>query len=136
MLREEDLTGVWRLKDLFYLDDGGSTSEGPLGPRADGLLIYHADGYMAASLMRTEPLSGQHGSPPETYLGSADDYLGYSGRWQLRGDVVVHQVAIGSHRRVVNTEQVRDVRMHGDVLRLQRHLGSPHSYVVMDWRRV
>ncbi|MFE0379336.1 lipocalin-like domain-containing protein [Streptomyces inhibens] len=136
MLCEKDLTGVWRLKDLFYLEDDGSTSEGPLGPRAAGLLIYHADGYMAASLMRTESLTGQGGSPQETYLGSADDYLGYSGRWHLRGEVVVHQVVIGSHQRVVNTEQVRDVRMHDGVLRLQRRLGGPHAYVVMDWRRI
>ncbi|MER5617295.1 lipocalin-like domain-containing protein [Streptomyces sp. NPDC002215] len=135
MLSEKDLIGVWKLKAHFYLEDDGSTREGPLGDRADGLLIYHADGYMAASLMRTEPLSVQDGSAPETYLGSADDYLGYSGRWQLRGDTVLHKVTIGSHRRVVNTEQVREIRFHEDTLRLQRRLGGPHAYVVMDWRR-
>ncbi|MCX5339137.1 lipocalin-like domain-containing protein [Streptomyces atratus] len=137
MLSEKDIEGVWRLKAHFYLEDDGSTSEGPLGDRADGLLIYHADGYMAASLMRTEPPTGQSDSPQEAYLGSVDDYLGYSGRWHIRDDdLVVHQVAIGSHSRVVNTEQVREARMHKGVLRLQRRLGGPHAYVVMDWRRV
>ena len=136
MLAEIDLIGSWRLVAHFYLEDDGSTSEGPLGDRADGLLIYHADGYMAASLMRMEPPDGQDGSPSESYLGSTDDYLGYSGRWHLRDDRVVHEVAVASHRRVVNTEQIREVHIHDDVLRLQRHLGSPHAYVVMDWRRV
>jgi Lipocalin-like domain len=135
MLSETDLIGAWRLVDHFYLEDDGSTSEGPLGKRADGLLIYHPDGYMAASMMRTAPLPGDDASGPATYLGSADSYLGYAGRWHLRDDTVVHEVAIGSHRRVVNTQQIREVRMHEGLLRLQRHLGGQHKYVVMDWRR-
>ncbi len=36
------------------LENDGSVSEGPLGDKAAGLLIYHEDGYMAASLLRTE----------------------------------------------------------------------------------
>lgn len=136
MLSEKDLAGSWRLVSHFYLEDDGSTSEGPLGEQAAGLLIYHGDGYMAASLMRTEQPGGQDGAPSEAYLGSTDDYLGYSGRWHLRDDVVVHKITIGSHRRVVNTEQIREVLMRDDILRLRRRLGSPHAYVVMDWQRV
>jgi hypothetical protein len=135
MLSEKDLIGVWRLVDHFYLEDEGTTSEGPLGAEAAGLLIYHADGYMAASMMRTAPPADAAGAPAATYLGSADDYLGYAGRWHLHHDAVVHEVAIGSHQRVVNTRQVRDVQRRGDGLRLQRRLGGPHQYVVMDWRR-
>jgi len=135
MLSEKDLVGVWRLVAHFYLDDDGSTSEGPMGDQADGLLIYHEDGYMAASLMRTEPLTSENGSPPPTYLGSTDNYLGYSGRWYLRGDTVIHEVFIGSHPRVVNTEQVRQVKLDDSGLRLLRRLDGPHDHVVMDWRR-
>jgi hypothetical protein len=136
MLSEKDLAGAWRLVAHFYLEEDGSTSEGPMGDQANGLLIYHEDGYMAASLMRTEPLTSGTGTPPPTYLGSTDDYLGYSGRWRIRDDTVVHQVVIGSQPRVVNTEQVRQISMDdGGVLRLLRRLGGPHDYVVMDWRR-
>jgi hypothetical protein len=135
MLSEKDLVGVWRLVSHFYLADDGSTSEGPLGDEADGLLIYHEDGYMAVSMMRTKPRTSEDGSPPATYLGSADDYLAYSGRWQLRDGVIVHQVAIGSHPRVVNTEQVREVQLDDGCLSLRRRLDGPHRYVIMDWRR-
>lgn len=135
MLSEKDLSGAWRLVAHFYLEDDGSTSEGPMGNNADGLLIYHDDGYMAASLMRAERLTSDNGNPPPTYLGSADDYLSYSGRWHVRGDTVVHQVFLGSHARVVNTEQVREVTLNGEELRLLRRLGGPHDSVVMDWRR-
>ncbi|WP_033213222.1 lipocalin-like domain-containing protein [Kitasatospora phosalacinea] len=130
MASEQDLVGAWRLIAHYYLEEDGSTSEGPLGDAAAGLLIYHQDGYMAASLMRTRPAAGA-----ETYLGSADDFLSYSGRWQVRGDTVVHQVSIGSHARVVGTEQVREVVLRDGELRLQRSLGGPHAHVVMDWRR-
>jgi hypothetical protein len=135
MLSEKDLAGIWRLAAHYYLDDDGSTSEGPMGDQADGLLIYHEDGYMAASLMRTEPLTSENGSPPPTYLGSADNYLGYSGRWHVRDDTVVHEVIIGSQPRVVNTEQVRQAEVSDTGLRLVRRLGGPHDSVVMDWRR-
>lgn len=134
MLSEKDLVGVWRLAAHFYLENTGSTSEGPMGDRADGLLIYHEDGYMAASLMRTKPLT-EDGSPPATYLGSTDNYLGYSGRWHVRDNTVVHQVVIGSHPRVVHTEQVREVTVNDSGLRLLRRLGGPHHSVVMDWQR-
>lgn len=135
MVSEKNLVGVWRLVAHYYLDDDGAVSEGPMGDQADGLLIYHDDGYMAASLMRTGPRVGDEGSPPATYLGSADDYLGYSGRWRVRDDTVVHEVVIGSHRRVVNTEQIRQVSLTGDGLRLLRRLDGPYDNVVMDWRR-
>jgi hypothetical protein len=135
MLSEKDLVGAWRLLSHCYLNDDGSTSEGPMGDHADGLLIYHEDGYMAASLMRTEPVTSENGSPPPSYLGSTDDYLGYSGRWHLRDDTVVHQVFIASHPRAANTEQVREVRLDDGDLRLLRRLDGPHDYVVMDWRR-
>jgi hypothetical protein len=135
MLSNEDLIGSWRLISHYYLDDDGTRTEGPLGDHAEGLLIYHEDGYMAASMMRTEPEKNSDGAPPATYLGSADDYLGYSGRWQLLDGVIAHQVSIGSRQRVVNTEQLREVALNDGCLSLRRHLGEPHSYVVMDWRR-
>lgn len=134
MLSENDLIGSWRLAAHYYLDDDGSTSEGPMGDQADGLLIYHEDGYMAASLMRTSPLTATNGLPP-AYLGSRDDYLGYSGRWHVRDDTVVHEVIIGSHHRVVHTEQARHVEVGESGLQLTRRLDGPHDYVVMDWRR-
>ncbi len=136
MLTEKDLVGAWRLVAHYYVEDDESVAEGPLGDKAVGLLIYDEAGYMTASMMRTEPLTIADGSPPPAYLGSADDYLGYAGRWQLHGDVIVHQVSIASHQRVVNTEQVREVRLTDGCLTLRRHLGEPHEYVVMDWRRV
>jgi hypothetical protein len=130
MLSEKDLVGAWRLKAHYYLEDDGTIAEGPMGEQAAGILIYHEHGYMAASLMRTEPATDG-----ATFLGAAADYLGYSGRWRLRGDEVVHDVSIGSQSRVVNTEQVREVALADGVLSLRRRLDAQHHWVVMDWLR-
>ncbi|NDZ79373.1 lipocalin-like domain-containing protein [Streptomyces sp. SID10853] len=139
MLSEKDLVGVWSLVSHHYLNTDGSTSEGPLGPRADGLLIYHPDGYMAASMMRTRDATESGGveasTPSAAYLGSVDDYLSYSGRWQVRDGVVVHEVSIGSHARVINTRQVREVILRDEFLTLRRCLDETSQYVVMDWRK-
>jgi len=133
MLSQKDLIGAWGLVAHYYLDDDGTRSEGPLGDDAAGLLLYQDDGYMAASMMRTTTPS----ATPAAYLGSADDYLGYSGRWQVRDDLVIHQVSIGSHARVVGTEQIREARWGDDgCLSLRRRLDGPHDYIVMDWRRI
>lgn len=135
MLSEKDLIGAWRLVAHYYVEHDGSVSEGPMGDKADGLLIYHEAGYMAASLMRTAPVATDNGAPSSSFLGSTDDYLGYSGRWRLQDGVVVHDVVIGSRARVVNTEQIREVTLDNDCLSLRRYLGGPHEYVTMDWRR-
>jgi len=109
MLSEKDLIGAWRLDNHYYLDQDGSVSEGPLGSDAEGLLIYHEGGHMTASMMRTRFPEGD--AAPPSYLGSSDNYLGYAGRWSVAGGEVRHEVLIGSHPRVVNTRQVREIRL-------------------------
>jgi hypothetical protein len=61
-------------------------------------------------------------------------YLGYSGRWRVAGDRLVHRVAVGSHARVVGTEQIREARLEGDRLTLRESLGAGR-YLVLEWRR-
>lgn len=133
MLSEKDVIGVWRLVSHYYLDEDGSTSEGPLGVAAEGLLIYEAAGYMAASVMRT----AESATSSATYLGTSADYLGYSGRWWLEGQdgVVVHDVVVGSQPRVVRTRQLREARLIDGRLLLSRRLEGTRS-IVMDWERV
>lgn len=134
MLSEKDLIGAWRLENHYYLDRDGSVSEGPLGADAEGLLIYQEGGHMTASMMRTRFPDGD-GTPPPSYLGSSDNYLGYAGRWSVDGGLVWHEVLVGSHPRVVNTRQVREIRLTERGLSLRRRLDGPHQYIVMDWRR-
>lgn len=114
MLSEADFIGVWRLISNLDVDEDGTTSEGPLGPHPKGLLIYGGHGYMSVSMMRTGRLSGASsgpGRPPTTYMG-------YSGTWRLVAGVVVHEVQVSSHPRMVDTKQIREAVLDDDLLTL------------------
>ena len=132
MAAEKELIGVWRLVSQAYLSADGSTSEGPLGAGAEGLLIYSEQGYMSVGLMRTAgpPVSGSGpGKVPVTYMG-------YSGHWRLADDVMVHEVEIASHSRIVDTRQTREVRLDDDRLTLRERLDESPRYFVLTWRRL
>jgi hypothetical protein len=129
----DDLVGVWRLVAYFELDDAGVTSEGPLGPAPEGLLMYGADGHVAVSMMRTP--CGPGPAWPDVPDGQ-ETFMGYAGRWRLAGDQVVHQVQVSAHPRQVNTEQVRDVVLDGDDLTLYGTRLTGDGRRMLRWRRV
>ncbi|MDT3442575.1 MULTISPECIES: lipocalin-like domain-containing protein [unclassified Pseudofrankia] len=128
MLSVADLTGAWRLTSHYFLGAEGSTSEGPLGAGAAGLLVYDADGYISVGLMRT--VGGPHQA-----AGPAAFYMGYSGRWRLAGGMLVHEVEISSHPHIVDTTQVREAHLDDDELILRERLDETPRYFVLRWRR-
>lgn len=129
MTTEQELIGVWELVDQTYLGADGATREGPLGPRAEGLLIYGEHGYMSVGLMRAAGApTGGPGGVPVTFMG-------YSGRWWLADEAMVHEVVVASHARIVDTRQVRELRLEGDRLTLRERLDESPRYLVLNWRR-
>jgi hypothetical protein len=125
----EDLVGVWRLVSHTYLDADRGSSPGPLGDDATGLLIYAPDGHMSVALMRRPTGSGP---VPD---GRVTDYLGYAGQWHLESGTVVHQVEVGSHRRVVGTRQIRQIGLSQGTLTLRERLDESPRHLVLRWRR-
>lgn len=113
----------------WRLDADGTTTTGPLGAGASGLLIYDERGYMSVGLMRTDP--GPDGPEP----GGRPVFMGYSGRWRLADDVVVHEAEVGSHGRVVGTEQVRELRLDDGRLVLRERLDESPRCFVLTWCR-
>ncbi|QYN34073.1 lipocalin-like domain-containing protein [Pseudonocardia sp. DSM 110487] len=102
-----ELIGVWRLRAYTERDEDGVTRPGPLGERPDGLLIYEPTGFMSVSMM-----AGGAEATPESFMG-------YAGRWQLRGTGrVVHLVAVSAHPQMVGTAQEREFHIDGDALTL------------------
>lgn len=128
MLAEGDLVGVWRLDSHHYLNGDGSTDEGPLGERPDGMLIYEARGYVSVAMMRTE-------DGPRTD-GPVVRYMGYSGCWRVSDDLVIHEVAVSSDPRIVNTAQIREALLDHDGLTLRRRIDETPRYIVLRWQRI
>lgn len=114
----DDLVGAWELVAFRELDDeGGGTSDGPLGPDAGGLLIYAPDGAVSVSMMRRESrppgAAGPAGDQPRTTA-----YMGYAGTWRLEGTRLLHHVEVSTHTYQLGQDLEREVRLRGDRLDL------------------
>jgi lipocalin-like protein len=118
------VVGTWRL-----VSSEGRSSEGdvsrPYGDVPVGFLIYGADGYMSATIMRPgRPhfASGDRarGSAEEVRLAS-EGFLGYCGTYDVdesRG-VIVHHVAAADFPNSVGTDLVRRFSMENGTLVLE-----------------
>jgi hypothetical protein len=129
MTTRADLVGTWRLVSYHDVGARGERAEGPLGPAPAGVLIYHPQGGVSVSMMRT-PETGTSGAEGEQFMG-------YAGEWHLDGDSVVHRVVVSSHDRMVGTEQVREISwQHGDlVLRGSAVIDGVPKHRELTWRR-
>ncbi|ARZ66353.1 lipocalin-like domain-containing protein [Streptomyces sp. HU2014] len=137
-----ELAGTWRLVSYVDVDEAGNVSEGPLGPAPEGLLIYHEQGHMAVSMMRTGapaaagPGERAGGAPPAR---QHETFMGYAGRWRLADErTVVHHVAVSAHGHQVGQELVRELERDGDriVLHGTAVIGGRPQRRRLRWERV
>lgn len=138
------IIGAWTLESYqtFALD--GSNMRFPLGPGARGIIMYTADGYMSAQIMRpdrpnfrSDDLSGADNSE---LACAAAGYLAYSGRYTVSEDgVIAHHVEISLLPNWVGGTQYRAAQIANSRLQL-----SPAQPVLMNgqhrtgrliWRR-
>ena len=116
-----ELVGTWRLAGCVRRSRG--RTEHPFGEQPVGLLLYTQDGRMSVHLAfgDREPLSSLDlAELPEAEAALAfRTYLGYAGRYRIRGDTVVHSVEVSSIPDWVGTELVRRVSTSGEMLVLR-----------------
>ncbi|MFE0043505.1 lipocalin-like domain-containing protein [Streptomyces albireticuli] len=137
-----ELAGTWRLVSYVDVDEAGGTSEGPLGPTPEGLLIYDEQGYMAVSMMRAGPSAAA--GPGQRAGGAAparqrETFMGYAGRWRLADErTVVHHVEVSAHGHQVGRELVRELERDGDriVLHGTAMIGGRPQRRRLCWERV
>ena len=106
------IQGTWRLASYVEFAEDGSVAGAPLGGPAEGLLIYVADGFMSAQLMRSgrRPFSsGDWFSPTPAELDEASWFVGYSGRYSVdeAAQSVIHEAAVSFFPNFVGQAQVR-----------------------------
>jgi hypothetical protein len=120
-MRASALVGGWRLVSYETRTAEGGVSY-PLGRDATGLILYTPDGHMSVALMsanRTNYASGDmRGGTAEEKLAAAETYISYCGRYELKGDEVVHHVELAFFPNRVGTPQVRTCSISGDTLTL------------------
>src|ERR1700682_5188873 len=123
MLRDAVL-GTWELVSYTAQDNHGGPIPYPLGPDALGLIMYTADSYMSAQLMRRDRPAFDRpeidGGTPEQRAAAAAGCLAYSGPFtvdELTG-VLHHQVTVSLIPNWLNHTQLRQSTLDGDHLTL------------------
>ncbi|UCH73249.1 MAG: lipocalin-like domain-containing protein [Rhodospirillales bacterium] len=110
--REDNrFVGTWRLLRWENESAAGSISF-PYGRDPRGLLHYAPDGYMFVHIMRRHrpPLSSDallDGSVSER-AAAFSGHVAYAGRWEVRGDRMIHRLEIASVPNWSGGEQHRD----------------------------
>lgn len=137
----DQLVGTWKLERMRTTYDSGREIY-PFGEDAQGWLLYTSDGYMAAFLSRAnrpvfetgEMLSADDAEKVRAW----DSFFSYCGRYEVRGDEVVHHIEASIYPNWIGDAQARTMRLKGDRLILttppqKARRGVQTSEVV--WRR-
>ena len=109
------LVGTWRLVSFTSTNDKGEV-ENAYGPNPTGFLTYTADGRVSVILASSgrKPLSIPPTPAEETEAFST--LTAYAGSYTFNGDKVIHHIEVCLVQNIVNTDQVRFVKLQGDRL--------------------
>lgn len=141
-MKSNPLIGTWRLVSWENRSSDGRVSY-PLGEDAVGYIMYTEDGYMSVAIMppgrvkfAAEDLLG--GSQQER-AWAAGTYVSYCGRYEFRGDTVVHQVELSLFPNWIGVEQERLVELRENRLTLSTRpilLSGKQQTARLIWERV
>jgi hypothetical protein len=139
------LIGVWAL--VSYIDEQQDREDvHPFGPEPQGFLIYTADGFVSAQLMRPDrPLfssSDLHNGTLEEYRASGSGYIAYCGIYEVDQEkaTVTHIPSVSLLPNLIHGRQCRSIDLQGDRLVL-RAAGAPIAggdYITsrLEWKRI
>ena len=118
------VVGTWRLVSSEGRSSAGDVSR-PYGDGPVGLLLYGADGYMSATLMRPDRPPFASGdrlrSTPEEVRLASEGFLAYCGTYDLDASkgLIVHHVTAADFPNIVGTDLVRRFTMENGHLVLE-----------------
>ena len=139
-MRAEDLVGAWRELGRDFVNGDGSIK--PDIPRTSQIM-YTPDGFMgvvntpakrAAVAETSNPMSLDGISAAER-AAAAEGVVAYTGRYEMKGDVVQHTIYSALNPNLVGTTQLRRVTLQGDDLTLATLPDAKGNYFRIRWRR-
>ncbi len=141
-MAENHFIGTWRLLSYEVRSTDGQITY-PWGQDALGYLIYNKDGYMMVAIMsgnRPKFASSDFiGGSVEEKTDAADTYISYGGRYEVKGDRVIHHIEICSYPNWTGVDQERIFEFVGDRLELQSLpilYGGIQQTAHLIWQRV
>lgn len=139
-MRAEDLVGAWReLGRDFVNGDGSIKSDIPRTSQ----IMYTPDGFMGVVNTPAKRARVSDGSNPMSLDGipaaeraaAAEGVVAYSGRYEVKGDVVQHTIHSSLNPNLVGSTQIRRVTLNGDDLTLATLPDAKGNYFRIRWRR-
>ena len=136
--------GAWTLQSYESRSLDGSNVTYPLGVDAQGIIMYTADGYMSAQLMRSgRSRSNREDAHPDSQdelAAAAAGYFSYSGPFTVVGEhLIAHHVAVSLLPNWIGGTQYRSARVDGSFLELSPPepilIHSEHRNARLVWRR-
>jgi hypothetical protein len=133
------LVGAWQLVSWYITYEDDTVTE-PLGPGAEGLLVYTADGWMSATMMAAGRPRLSRGNPRSAAVGERaaafDSFFSYCCRWRIVGQAVEHHVTLSHNPALVGTVQVRKIDFSEKTLTLSAEEVVPGGLRIhrLQWR--
>ena len=139
------LIGVWTL--VSYTEEKeGCKHTNPLGPKPVGYLIYTADGFVSAQLMKPGRSAFQsrdwHKGTPEEYVESGSGYIAYCGTYEVdeTNETVTHIPSVALLPNLIHGRQLRALTLNGDRLTLRTSSADGVDRVLvtshLEWERI
>ena len=140
---DNPLVGTWRLLSWENRGVGDGGVSHPLGRDAVGYIMYGRDGHMSVAISRPDrarfAAGDLLGGSAEERARAVETYVSYCGRYEFRGETVVHFVQLSLFPNWVGAEQERLVEVEGDRLILSTRpilLGGVQRTAHLIWERV
>jgi hypothetical protein len=138
------LVGVWTL--VSYTEERPDSEDTfPFGPHPQGFLIYTADGFVSAQLMKPGRSafhsSDWHHGTPEEYKESGSGYIAYCGSYEVDEEkaTITHIPSVALLPNLIDGRQSRSFALHGDRLTLRTvgtHVTNALSVTSrLEWKR-
>lgn len=117
------LPGAWELLAWKIHYDDGRAAGLPFGDQPNGQLLYSPDGWMSATVSRSDrPALPANQSPrqvDDAIMAQAyRSYFHYAGHWHIEGDSVIHTIRLSLNPNMVGTRQHRQMQFSGELLTL------------------
>lgn len=132
----KDLLGAWHLVSWSLVYADGRPPDYPLGDDATGILMYTADGYVSATLMRKTRPAGAPANPAEAAAAYAGSFS-YAGRFTVREGTAYHAIEVSSNAALIGITSTRQIDLADGRLTLSGPdfaAGSPRTQRIV-WRR-
>jgi len=139
-MRAEDLVGAWRELGRDFISGDGTVK--PDVPRTSQIM-YTPDGFMGVVNTPTQRARVGEGSNPMSLDGipaaeraqAAAGVVAYTGRYEVKGDIVHHTIYSALNPNLVGTTQRRLATLDGDDLTLATVPDAKGNFFSIRWRR-